>query len=1169
MTVSMRVMSAGDGCRYLLRTVSAGDGNRSMGTPLTRYYAETGTPPGYWLGSGVAALGSGRVAVGLEVSEAQLTLLIGMGRDPTSGETLGRAYPTYEPLSKRIADRVAEIAEDACNQERDKQVARIEAEETAAPHRAVAGFDLTCSVPKSVSVLWAVADAATQERIYLAHRKAIDDVITMLEREVAATRTGVGNDNGAVAQVPVVGVAAAAYDHYDSRAGDPQLHTHVVVSNKVKTILDGRWRSLDGRPIHAAVTALSAHYNAVLADHLTRDLGLAWERRDRGAERNQAWEIVGVSEELIREFSSRTRDIEQAKDRLIAEYNARHGREPNKKTIVKLRAQATLETRPEKEAHSLAELTDRWRTRAGKILETDTTTWSRSIIGHNEIMPLTSDEVPPQAIRAIGHDVVRALAVNRSTWRYWNLYAEASKQTMDLRFATVKDREKLIGLIAAAAADVSVKLTPDEAASTPAEFTRGDGTSIFRPRHSEVYAAATTLRAEAALLARAEDRAGPTIPERHLRAWHTRSRRLSGQQVATLAKVATSGRSLDMLLGPAGAGKTTAMSALKDAWERNQGRNKVVGLAPSAAAAQVLAGDLGIACENTAKWLYEHARGEATFTKNQLIIVDEATLASTTTLDEITAHATAAGAKVLLVGDPAQLGAVEAGGAFALLVERRDDVAELTQIHRFTHPWEASASLGLREGRLEAISAYEHHDRLTDGTIGEMLEAAYDAWRADTKAGRTSLLITDTTAAVQALNTRAHTDRILAGEVDPGRHLTLADGTEASAGDVIVTRRNKRILTDSQGAWVRNGDRWRVTRIGRDGSMTVRRPRGRATAVLPPDYVAEHVDLGYAVTTHRAQGLTVDSAHAILTSTTARENLYVAMTRGTECNKAYVAVAGLEENHAAARTVAEVTARTVLANILRCPGAELSAHQMLEVEHDQWTSIAQLAAEYDTIAAAAQAPRWRHLILTSGLPAGLTHAVLDSDAYGPLTAALRRVESMGHDPEKLLKHAVAQYPLSDADDPAAVLHYRLNRSARLRQTRPPGPSRFIAGLIPAAAGRMAPDHRYALLDRAALIQARAQACAEAAANEPWVRQLGPPPGDPLTLKRWREAVVAVAAYRDRHQVTTPLALGAPPRSEAQRADRDQAGRALSLAATLARQGELCAAERALEHHLEI
>jgi conjugative relaxase-like TrwC/TraI family protein len=88
----------------------------------------------------------------------------------------------------------------------------------------------------------------------------------------------------------VAGVAATAYDHWDSRCGDPQLHTHVVISNKVTTLLDGKWRSLDSRPMHAAVVALSEHYNAVLADRLTGTFGLGWEQRARGEDRKS---IVG------------------------------------------------------------------------------------------------------------------------------------------------------------------------------------------------------------------------------------------------------------------------------------------------------------------------------------------------------------------------------------------------------------------------------------------------------------------------------------------------------------------------------------------------------------------------------------------------------------------------------------------------------------------------------------------------------------------------------------------------------------------------------------------------------------------------------------------------------------------------------------------------------------
>ena len=140
--------------------------------------------------------------------------------------------------------------------------------------RAVAGYDFTFSLPKPASVLWAIADADTQAKIAEAHHNAIDDVLALMERELAATRTGEAGRNGAVAQVEVTGLIAAAFDHFDSRAGDPQLHTHVVVSNKVLTVFDGKWRSLDGRPLHAATVALSELHNAVFADHLTRALGV-------------------------------------------------------------------------------------------------------------------------------------------------------------------------------------------------------------------------------------------------------------------------------------------------------------------------------------------------------------------------------------------------------------------------------------------------------------------------------------------------------------------------------------------------------------------------------------------------------------------------------------------------------------------------------------------------------------------------------------------------------------------------------------------------------------------------------------------------------------------------------------------------------------------------------
>lgn len=173
-TVSMRVMSAGDGYKYLLRTVAAADGDRALSTPLTRYYAEAGNPPGRWFGSGVTALGRGELHQGAEVSEAQLQLLIGMGRDPITGEPLGRAYPEYRSASERVADRVRDLDPGLGPVERGSAVAAIEAEEAArGTRRAVAGFDYTFSIPKSASVLWAVADAGTQALIAQAHHAAV------------------------------------------------------------------------------------------------------------------------------------------------------------------------------------------------------------------------------------------------------------------------------------------------------------------------------------------------------------------------------------------------------------------------------------------------------------------------------------------------------------------------------------------------------------------------------------------------------------------------------------------------------------------------------------------------------------------------------------------------------------------------------------------------------------------------------------------------------------------------------------------------------------------------------------------------------------------------------------------------------------------------------------
>ena len=1163
MTVSMRKMSAGKGYEYLLRSVAVGDGNRALTTPLTRYYTEAGTPPGRWMGSGLGEFGDGQIVEDSVVTQSQLALLLGMGRDPVTGDQLGRAYQEFSTVPQRIAKRIDRIDSGLNAEDRELEITKIEKEENKkGPQSAVAGFDFTFSVPKSVSVLWGVADAGTQALIVEAHHEAVAEVVAFLEREVAVTRAGSNARNGAVAQHEVLGIVAAAYDHWDSRASDPQLHTHVVISNKVRTAYDRKWRSLDSIPIHRYVVAISEHYNAVLADTLTRKFGVEWDRRERGKDRTRALEVTGVPEGLISEFSSRSRAIDIETDLLIEKYVAQHGRRPSKKVIVELRAEATLSTRPEKHVHSLADLTAGWRNRASRLLGADATQWARTITS-NAVRPmLRADDIRLDLIVEVGSSVVEQVSEKRSTWRHWNLWAEASRQTMEWRFATVQDREAVVGMVVDAATRASLSLTPPELAMSPAVFRREDGSSRFRPQHAIVFSSAELLAAEDRLLARANNTEAVTVDLEEVEEVTGREvlgHLLSGEQAQTLATIAVSGRQVDLLIGPAGAGKTTAMRALHAAWTAAHGKDSVIGLAPSAAAAQVLAEDLGVECDNTAKWLHEYDCGRAAFSKDQLVIIDEATLAGTLTLDRLTGLAADAGAKVLLVGDWAQLQSVEAGGAFALLAASRGDTPELTEVRRFTHEWEKVASLDLRFGRTEGIATYLRHDRVREGTTAEMVDAAYAAWRSDLRVGLASVLVTEATQSVIDLNQRARAERILDGETAAGREVNLADGSQASAGDLIITRSNDRRVRSLRGGWVRNGDRWRITDVLGDGSVVARRLGHRlgATVVLPAGYVAENVDLGYAITAHRAQGITVDTAHVVASGSTSRENFYVSMTRGRVSNTAYVALDKPDDSHAAPQSD-DVNARTVLFGILQHSGVELSAHQMIEAEQEQWSSIAQIGAEYETVAAAAQYGRWVALLHNCGLDDDQGEEVIASESFGPLTAELRRAEANHHDVDTLLPKLVASRPLGDAADIGAVLLSRLSHATYQpkagKNRRVP---KLIAGLIPVAEGPMSDEMRAGLAEREALMESRALALAEDAVSksEPWLRRLGQPPARPTSRNRWIHEARTVAAYRDRYGIGDKRALGPEPTTDTQRLDRARASSAIRRAEAIARESE--------------
>ncbi|MBY0688812.1 MobF family relaxase [Microbacterium marinilacus] len=1150
MTVSIRVMTAGDGFRYLLNSVAAGDGDRDAESALTRYYAEAGTPPGSWNGTGLVGL-AGDISMGRPVSVEQLRRLMSLGEDPSTGEQLGRPYRTFASAADRVKRRLDALRDDMPVDERATQVASIEAEEASKPTGApVAGFDLTFSVPKSVSTLWAISDGGAQALIAQAHHAALQDVLALLEREVAATRVGAKGPRGAVAQVPVRGVVAASYDHYDSRSSDPQLHTHVVVANRVQAARDGKWRTLDSRALHSAVTGLSEHYNAVLADHLTLMLGIGWEARERGPGRSTAWEITGVPQELMDEFSSRTRDIEQAKDRLVAEYVEKHGRQPSPKLLWQFRQQATLETRPPKQRHSLSELTAQWRDRATRLLGVDAPTWATALVARAEADPLLrADDIPLEELQRVAEVVVARVGDRRATWKRWNLHAEAVRQTMGIRFATATDRDVITKQIVDAAEAASLRLTPPELASSPPVFQRADGWSVFCPKDATVYSSERVLAAEDRLLDAAQHREAPTVPltwiEHAARTKNRDGHTLSADQKQAISKIGVSGRTLDVLVGPAGTGKTTTMLALRRAWETRHGKDSVVGLAPSAAAAVVLGEELDVQTENTAKWLYEHDRGRWDLRAGQLVIIDEASLAGTFALDRITAHAAQVGAKALLVGDHAQLQAVDAGGAFGMLVRDRDDAPELFDVRRFRHDWEKHASLQLRLGDAAVIDTYMDHGRVAGGDRDQMLDAAYQAWMRDQTAGKVSVLIAETIETVADLNERARSDLILAGVVIDGG-VRLHDGTRASAGDVVITRQNDRRLALGRG-WVKNNDRWHVTGAHEDGSLTVRREksRWRSTITLPAAYVAEHVDLGYAITAHRAQGATVDTAHAVVASPEmTREALYVAMTRGREANTAYVVTDQHHLEQHQHRDDLQHGARSILYGILQHTGAELSARETITAEQDERTSIRQLAAEYETIAQSAQHDRWLGLLRAGGLDETTIDELVTTDTYGILSTELRRLDAEGHDVDALLPRVVSAGNLEDIDDLGSLLRYRMQRVAT-RFTPTIRRRQLIAGIIPKASGDMEPEMARALAEREQLITQRAVALARRAAGESgsWATLTLPSSVRPLSDDVLQQLTVA-AAYRDRYAVTGQDPLGPVPDADAQRVDYERARTAL-------------------------
>ena len=715
--MSIHKLSAGSGYDYLTRQVAALDATEKGHVGLASYYTERGETPGAWIGSGMAGIDG--LNAGDAVTAEQMRALFGAGMHPLATKRLqqfaaadvtdtniktatrlGAPFKVYATevspfrieVAKRIATRQAaagQLADESVSAALRAQVRTevaweffrtehcrdpIDAREIAATiakqsrprTQTVAGYDLTFSPVKSVSALWAVADPHAAAQIERAHQAAVQDALAFIEGHALFTRQG---RNG-VRQVNVRGLVAAAFTHRDSRAGNPDLHTHVAVANKVQT-LDGRWLSIDGRVLFKATVAASETYNTALEHHLRERLGVRFaDRPDTDAARRPVREIVGVDPALNQRWSTRRVLIKDRQGELAARFQRDHGRPPTPVEAFRLAQQATLETRDAKhEPRTLDEQRATWHAQAVETLGGPDAVQEMIKRTLNPIS-MTSPRVDGEWETATAKKLLEAVEERRSTWQSWHVRAEAQRQVRAVQVATNKVDQLVELLVTEVLHTQSISLTRrDDAISEPGALRRADGSSVYCVAGSDLFTSPRILAAEQRLVTtagRTDGRVlGGATVELALLESAANGVSLDAGQAGLVRAMCTSGARLQFAIAPAGAGKTTAMGTLAQAWR--EGGGHVVGLAPSAAAAAQLRDATGVPADTLAKltWSIHHndlPEWAERIGRSTLVIIDEAGIADTLSLDTAVQFVIGRGGSIRLIGDDQQLAAIGAGG---------------------------------------------------------------------------------------------------------------------------------------------------------------------------------------------------------------------------------------------------------------------------------------------------------------------------------------------------------------------------------------------------------------------------------------------------------------------------------------------------------------------------
>lgn len=1210
----MHILSAGDGYAYYTSETATADIKREAGRELGDYYTADGNPPGVWVGSGLDALG-----VTGTVSEEQMKALFGEGLHPdadriiadaqASGKTadeaqamakLGRSYYSYEQggtglraaidegyarfertehrepdAEERRAIRVREGAqafrEAKGRPPADKEeLGRFITAASRPTQQAVAGFDLVFSPAKSVSTLWGLGDNDTRKVIEDAHEAAIADTVKYLEDEAIATRAGT---NG-VAQIDVEGgLIATRFRHYDSRTGDPQLHDHLVVANKVKGS-DGKWRTIDSKLLHRQGVAASEFYNQRVMDRVTEGLGVTTELREVTRGKRPVVEIAGVDDRLTAGFSTRSAGIKDAMKKLEQDYRRDHGRAPDLKARIALAQQATLDTRPKKEtARSLADLRTGWRERATETVGArvvdgilrDAQSRTRGV----QAGTASADSI---SINQASARVVETVSEHHAVWGPHMIEAETRRFVQAERSKGNVVEGTVEQITKHALTTDSIAVTPPAPHGAFQPLTRKDGVSIYEHKGSQLLTSKTVLAAEDALLGAARDRtARPVSRETFDRIASEQGQHLDSGQLALAGEFATSSSRLVVGTGPAGTGKTTALQVAARAVEAEGGR--MIGLAPSAAAADVMRDAIDVEANTIHSFTHGHgslfelqaAEGRidgVDLNPGDVIVVDEAGMAGTTNLAKVTRIAERHGAHVRLIGDDRQLSSVEAGGALRLL-EHEVGSVKLGELHRFSNPEEAEATKLLRDpqGTGDPFAWYVQNDRVTGGSIDRMTADVFSAWEHDTDAGLHSVMVAKTNATVSELNGRAQAIRMSQGIVKGRESAPLHDGLSASRGDTIVTRQNdSQMKTDGGRDRVKNNDVWTVEKAHQDGSLSVENVKSGAKITLPREYVAKNVELGYASTLHRTQGMTADTAHVLADSSTSRELAYVGLTRGKHENHLYVET---EE----AQPVSEV-----LESIARTSDATLSATESIRDEAGRVDNLVTLIDQYGDVTERADALRFAK-VADQALGHDVAVALREHESWGAVEASLRHAEAQGLDPADVLYRSWTERDLDGAEDRPAVLSARITANTveylgalpyDREQQRPAVPV-WIADRRALDSEHTAPEWREHLAERYDYLETRLEERgATIAADRPeWSAQLGDVPAEPAKRQQWTELAAEVSVFREKYRVdeATPEAVPAEYRERAVGADLAARVTALHKSSVLSTQPAATADER--------